>query len=147
MYPRTAVVDTGAGPDLIRRSSLPSIWTNNIRAIKDPGMTGATKSNVIVDGVILIYVRLGDLRVKAWFGVVTLLTVPLLLGTALESSTASSETYTHRSERMYHFIHIPSPSSTVWIEQTEVQHSISKALLMVEGRGGTISSGSRRELI
>lgn len=81
MHPRTAVLEIGAGPNLIRKSSLPSTFSNNIRAVKELDLTGASRSNVIFDGVKLIHVRLGDLCFKAWFGVVTRMEVPLLLGT------------------------------------------------------------------
>lgn len=52
-----------------------------MRTVKDPGLTVATNKSANVDGLILLHVRLGDLHVNLWFGVVTIMDVPLLLGT------------------------------------------------------------------
>lgn len=45
-------------------------------------MTAATKLAINVEGTILLHVRLGDLIVRTWFGVVANLAVPLRLGTS-----------------------------------------------------------------
>lgn len=57
-----------------------------MRAINDPVLTAATKQSVTVDGLILLPVRLVDLRVNARFGFSTRLTAPLPLGTSFLES-------------------------------------------------------------
>lgn len=143
MHQRTTVLDNGAGPNLIRKESLPSTWTNNNRAVKYPGLTVAEKSSVIVDGVILLHVRLSELWAKLSFGILTRLAVSLLSGNSFIDRF--SKEYTHRSARSYRFIHTPSQSSKVWIKKTKIQHLTSRVPLMVEGRGGNILSGSRKQ--
>lgn len=54
VHPVSAVIETGAGPNLIRRENFPSPWTNRIRSVKEPGLTGASKYNIILGGVILL---------------------------------------------------------------------------------------------
>lgn len=73
MHPITSVIKIGTVANIIWRAYLPSTCKNHIRPFKDPSVTGASKSIVIVDGFILLHIRLGDLHVKAWFGVVTIL--------------------------------------------------------------------------
>ena len=69
-HPVTSVLDTGAGPNLINKDFLPTQWHSNIRPMKDPGLVGATKQAVVMQGVILLHVCLGELRVRVWFGIV-----------------------------------------------------------------------------
>lgn len=52
-----------------------------IKLIKDPGFTAATRQTVDVQGLTLWHVKLGDLRVRIWFGVLAGLAVVVLLGT------------------------------------------------------------------
>lgn len=81
MHSITAVIDNGAGPNLILQTNMPSTSTDRIRLVKGPVLTVVSRSNVIVDRVILLHIRIGDVRVKFWFGLVTILSIPLLLGT------------------------------------------------------------------
>lgn len=53
-----------------------------MRVIKYHVLTFEINKSVIVDGLILFHIRLVDLRVMAWFGIVTLLTFPLLFETS-----------------------------------------------------------------
>lgn len=64
----TEVIETGAGSNLIRRSSIASTWKDRMNARKDPGFTAATNQYVNVDGVLLLHARFRYLRVKAWLG-------------------------------------------------------------------------------
>jgi len=85
-HPVTCVLDTGAGPNLINKDFLPPSWTDKIRPAQDPGLIAATRQAVSIEGVILLHVRVGELRVRVWFGVVSKLAVPALLGTSFIDS-------------------------------------------------------------
>lgn len=77
-----AVLDTGAGQTLIDSRFIPSDWSNRIKMVRDPKLTGATSEKRNLTGFILLHIRLGDLRVRAWFGVVENFAVKVLLGTS-----------------------------------------------------------------
>ena len=78
----TAILDTGAGPNLASKELLERSWLPRIRPTTDPGLTAATRQRIHVDGKILLTVRLGDLTARVYFGIVERLAVPLLLGTS-----------------------------------------------------------------
>lgn len=82
MRPVIGILDTGAGPNLVAKDFLPSEWQQRIKPIRDPGLVAATKEAMVLQEMILLCVRLGDLEVRAWFGVVDRLAVRLLLGTS-----------------------------------------------------------------
>lgn len=81
MHKVTAVLDTGAGPNLVRKEFRQTDWTQRTKPERDPGLTSATKTSVRVDGIILLHVRIGDLRDRACLGIVDRLEVTLLIGT------------------------------------------------------------------
>lgn len=82
MLPTVGILDTGAGPNLVDSQLLPLSWSSKVKPVADPGLTAAGKQTITVEGVILLHVQLGDLRVRVWFGVVKNLAVSVLLGTS-----------------------------------------------------------------
>lgn len=75
------VLHTGEGPKLINKVFVTTTWHQYIRPIKDLGLVGETKQAVLMGVVIILHVRMGDLRVRVWSGVVKTLAVNVLLGT------------------------------------------------------------------
>jgi Retroviral aspartyl protease len=79
--PVLAILDTGAGPNLIREETLPEDW-ERYRVTGEPvyNVVGAGGRRLRQKGVITIFVQLGKLRVKARFLVVTGLAADCILG-------------------------------------------------------------------
>lgn len=77
-----SLFDTGAGPNLVNKSFIPRNWHRYVEPIEQPQLRTATREHVNVEGVIPMFVRIGDLRVRAWFGVVENLAVDILVGTS-----------------------------------------------------------------
>ena len=82
LLPQTVILDTGAGPNLVDYGRLPEKWKKKIKKVKRVSMTSASKDKMNLVGVIPIVIRLGDLKVRVWFGVIEELAVPVLLGTS-----------------------------------------------------------------
>lgn len=81
MKPMSAITDTGAGANLTSRRAFHTFWYTRLIPVRNPGLTAVANQSVEVQGVILLHVRIGDLRFRIWFRVVQSLAVPLLLGT------------------------------------------------------------------
>jgi len=81
LLPTEAVLDTGACPNLIDKRYIPLKWRHAIRPQEVSRLRGANNTTLVVEGVILLHVRVGDLCVKVWFGVVPVLVTKVLLGT------------------------------------------------------------------
>lgn len=64
------VLDTGAGPNLIKLRILPDAWTHRIQPANIGGLVAAARQRVPLTGLIFLYVQLGDLRARVWFGVI-----------------------------------------------------------------------------
>lgn len=47
-----------------------------------PHLCTATKEPILLDGTILLFVNIGELRMRVWFGIVEILAVDILLGTS-----------------------------------------------------------------
>ena len=82
LSPKTVVLDTGAGPNLVNRNDLPREWMKKIRLIRNVKLTSASRNAMNLVGVLPLFIRMGDLKVRVWFGVVENLAVPVLLGTS-----------------------------------------------------------------
>lgn len=54
----------------------------NIKKRQLPRLRTATKAPILLDGTILLFVKIGELRVRVWFGIVKNLAVDILLGTS-----------------------------------------------------------------
>jgi len=75
-------VDTGCGPNLIGKDVLPQKWHSLIQPCSSPSLTGASGTTLDLLGVIPLYVTIGQLRVRIWFGVLPSLPPRILLGTS-----------------------------------------------------------------
>ena len=81
MVPVRAILDTGAGPNLIREEVLPEDWERS-RLPGTPAyqIIGAGGRPLRQKGVIAMHVQLGTLRVQSLFVVVTSLAAECILG-------------------------------------------------------------------
>lgn len=89
MLPAVGIFGTGAGLNLVSSELVPPKWPQRIKPMADPGLTAATWRMINFRGVILLYVRLGDLGIPVWFGVVTGLAVSVSLRTTLIATFAT----------------------------------------------------------
>lgn len=76
------LVLTGISPNLVNKNFLPLVWRKSVKTIRSPPLHTLNCEVVSVDGIVPLFVHLGDLRVCTWFGVVDNLAVNLLLGTS-----------------------------------------------------------------
>lgn len=70
MTPMSAFLDSGAGPNVIRKRSVPESWQHRIKTGRDLVLTAAPKQIVEVKGVIFLHLRVGDQCVRVLLGVV-----------------------------------------------------------------------------
>lgn len=77
----TAVLDIGAGPNLISLESIHTAFIDRIRRTRQLSLKSATKPTVLFHVTVLIHVRLRKLRLRSWLGFVSNFSVPFLLGT------------------------------------------------------------------
>lgn len=82
MFVVTSLLDTGAGPNLVNNAFLPREWQRKVVSTPSPSLRTATRETVKVEGIVRTFVQIGDLRVRAWSGVVENLAVDILLGTS-----------------------------------------------------------------
>jgi hypothetical protein len=81
LFPVRAVFDTGAGPNIVRADLLPPGWeTLLVQNQPLPRITDASGKKMPVKGVIILYIQVGDLRIRVRFYVVPGLGVPFILG-------------------------------------------------------------------
>ena len=81
MHTVDAVVDTGAGPNLVRESLLPSNWRCYAsRETKVPPIRDANDRNLKIEGVVRLYVDVGGLKARLRFLVCKDLAVKVILG-------------------------------------------------------------------
>ena len=81
MFPVKAVLDTGAGPNIISLRRLPAAWQSLIKPVKDPGLVTASRQSLPVHGTILLTLRIGQLQMRVAFLVVSRLAADMILGT------------------------------------------------------------------
>ena len=78
-----AVLDTGAGPNLIKESLLPNDWQRYAQRVQSlPRIRDANNRRLSVEGTIAMIVDVGGQRLKASFLVCKDLAVPAILGCA-----------------------------------------------------------------
>lgn len=77
-----AVLDIGADPNMIDRQLIAPSWTNRTKQVRHPKLRGVKSDKLNVLGVILLQVRIGYLKDRAWFGIIDKLAVRALLGTS-----------------------------------------------------------------
>ena len=76
-----AVLDTGAGPNLVREDILPKDWDRwRVPNIPLPRITNASGKKILAKGVIVLYVQLGTTVHRVRFYVAPGLAVPCILG-------------------------------------------------------------------
>jgi hypothetical protein len=81
LVPVLAVLDTGAGPNLIREDVLPPNWeTLRLRGVPIPKVMNASGRLLHSKGVIVLIVQVGHLRTRVRFYVTAGLAVPCILG-------------------------------------------------------------------
>lgn len=79
MWTINIVLYVGAGLHLIDSSYITPAWEKLISPVRDPGLTAADRQEISILEVILLHVRIRDLRIKSWFGIVENLSVSVLL--------------------------------------------------------------------
>jgi hypothetical protein len=81
LTPVRAVLDTGAGPNLIREDLLPENWELfRIPGLPLPRITNASGRRIPARGVVQLYVQMGDAIKRVRFYVTPGLAVPCILG-------------------------------------------------------------------
>jgi hypothetical protein len=81
LFPVRAVLDTGAGPNLVREDILPKDWERwRVPNIPLPRITNASGKQILAKGVIVLYVHLGTTVHRVRFYVAPGLAVPCILG-------------------------------------------------------------------
>ena len=76
-----AVLDTGAGPNLVRESLLPKDWHRYAHRLREsPRIRDANNRRLKVEGTVSMYVDMGGHRLRASFLVCRDLAVPAILG-------------------------------------------------------------------
>jgi hypothetical protein len=81
LFPVRAVLDTGAGPNLVREDILPKNWERwRVPNIPLPRITNASGMQILAKGVIVLYVQLGTTVHRVRFYVAPGLAVPCILG-------------------------------------------------------------------
>jgi hypothetical protein len=81
MITTPVLVDTGATMNLIAAKFLPPEWRSKIRPYNGREVESANKTTLTILGLLPLYVRMGDLKVKVWFAVTQDLCARVLLGT------------------------------------------------------------------
>ena len=77
-----AILDTGAGPNLVHADMLPRSALNSLRTSKLPTVRDASRRTVNILGAMPLYLRIGSLQVKMWFLVASNLAARCILGTS-----------------------------------------------------------------
>ena len=81
MHTANAVLDTGAGPNLVRESSLPKDWRKHARqALELPRIHDANNRQLRVEGVVNLHLDIGGQSLRTHFLVCRDLAVPVILG-------------------------------------------------------------------
>jgi hypothetical protein len=81
LFPVRAVLDTGAGPYLVREDIMPKDWERwRVPNIPLPRITKASSKKILAKGVIVLYVQLGTTVHRVRFYAAPGLTVPCILG-------------------------------------------------------------------
>jgi hypothetical protein len=75
------VLDTGAGPNLVREDILPKDWERwRVPNIPLPRITNASSKQILAKSAIVLYVQLGTTVHRVRFNVAPGLAVPCILG-------------------------------------------------------------------
>ena len=77
-----AVLDTGAGPNIIHEKVLSEEWKMRLTQQNTPKITDASRNRMLIKGSVLLCLRVGDLRIRTRFLVASNLAVDCILGTA-----------------------------------------------------------------
>ena len=81
LTPLKTVLDTGAGPSLIREDALPvDLQAMRLRGVLPPWIVNASGKTLPAKGTVILMVQIGTLHVRVRFYVASGLAVPCILG-------------------------------------------------------------------
>ncbi|CAN8075422.1 unnamed protein product [Agarophyton chilense] len=78
----TAVLDTGAGLNLVHSKLLPFDWQDFVQARKTPRITDASRRPMDIKGIVPLYIHLERFKIRTWFLVCPSLGADAILGTS-----------------------------------------------------------------
>lgn len=87
-----AILDTGAGPNLIRMDAMDESWRTSINQMAPHGLRSAASTPLLVSGNVQLVTQIGQRVADTRFLVVDNLVVNVLLGTAFIGDNADSIT-------------------------------------------------------
>lgn len=76
-----SLLENEAGPKLIDSGCIPSSWVNCIKLVQDQKLRGSKSEKLHVKGVIVLDIRIREVKVQALFGNFDKLAERLILGT------------------------------------------------------------------
>lgn len=74
-----SLLDTGTGPNLINKELLPPVWKESVKPIQSPQLRTVNRKVDSTEGIVPLFISIGDLLVRAWFRIVGNPTVDVLL--------------------------------------------------------------------
>lgn len=77
------LVDTSASLNLVNKDFLLPASRKSRNTFKSPLLCTASRKVVSVEGTVPLFVRMRDIHVRAWFGIVDNLAIDVLHGTSL----------------------------------------------------------------
>lgn len=77
-----SLLNTGARPNPVNKNFLQSAWRKSLKTIRSPPLRPANCEVGFVEVIVPLFVRMANLTVLAWFGVVQNLAVDVVLGTS-----------------------------------------------------------------
>lgn len=78
----TGLLDTGAGLNLSNRGFQLQAWEDTIKSIRTLHLRISNSKFVNVEGIVPLFIQIGDLLVRTWFGTVASLSVDVLIRTS-----------------------------------------------------------------
>lgn len=111
----TAILDTGAGPNLIREDVLSTAWLKKIQPIRS-NLRAASDTTFTVEGIVRLTIEIGGHVSSTVFGVAPKLATKMILGMAFVNNEISRmET---RTDELYQGVITQSQSSRVMKTKT-----------------------------
>lgn len=75
------LLNTGAGLPITNSKLILGNWKHKLNSHHTPNLQSELKKQITLRGPFLLFVRVGNLDVKIWFGIVRNVTVDIALGT------------------------------------------------------------------
>ena len=82
MHTVKAVLDTGAGPNIVHQKILPPGWQNRLIRTELPHIADANRNRIALVGALDLHVHVGDIHVRSRFLVTSNLAAECILGTS-----------------------------------------------------------------